>query len=178
MPYVAEQLRERVETQINSIDYFLAQHAELTTRQSQMSCVLVEIVKKAMEPATGWRYHNLHRAYGVFVAAAAEAERRFGRGNKHFGAEAWQSIADYQDDIEHIVYWVRHEDEDKRDGYLNYIVSMIAAQGMGERFRAYVADTLRLAGDCFYASIVAPYEDEAIKKNGDITPYKAFPCSA
>jgi len=174
MPYVVEQLRKRIQTHIDSIDWSLAQH-ELADRQSRMTAVLVEIVTKAMEPATGWRYHNLHRAYGVFVAAAAEAERRLPGQQQvpdNWRTE-WLSIAEHQPYIDHIVYWVAMEDDDKRDGYLNYTVSMITAQCMGEKFRAYVADTLRLAGVTFYKTVVAPYEDEAIKKNGDIPPYKA-----
>jgi len=173
MPYIVEALREQVQANIDSIDWHLAQHKNFAARQWTLVAVLVATVTRAMEPETGWRYYNLHCAYGVFAAAAAEAARRLGTGNPYTYTEAWgPSIRDYQNDIDQIVDWVQAEDSDKRVGYLNYIVSRLTSQALGLQYHTHLTDTLRLAGSIFYSTVVGPYEDVAIKKNGDMPAYR------
>ena len=159
MPYVSNELRELVRLPITAL------RADLDGYSGTLrAAVLVEIVTTAMEPATGWRYHHLHRAYGVFLAAAAEADRRLPGGLP--GGLAWLhdeyvNIAFFQGSIEQIAHSVRMQPDENRDGYLNYIVSMIAPNG----------SMLLGAGRVFYDEVVAPYEDLAIAKNGDIEVY-------
>lgn len=67
--------------------------------------------------------------------------------------------------------------DDKRDGAVNYVISTIVASSMrpddGWRYnsllRAY--GTFLAAAAEFYRRLVAPYEDKAIAKNGDIPEY-------
>jgi hypothetical protein len=173
MPYVTDDLRDRVELYISDIIFTAdMNHKNVTALSQTVAAILVELVTKAMEPATGWRYHHLHRAYGVFIAAAAEAERRLGQQLELATPGEFVCLSDYHEYIETIVYWVRNEDDDKRDGYLNYIVSNIAAECFGGPYDSYTANVLRLAGQMFYDDVIAPYEDAAIKNNGDIPPYR------
>jgi len=155
MPYVSNELRELVRLPITAL------RADLDGYSGTLrAAVLVEIVTTAMEPATGWRYHHLHRAYGVFLAAAAEADRRLPGGLAWLHDE-YVNIAFFQGSIEQIAHSVRMQPDENRDGYLNYIVSMIAPNG----------SMLLGAGRVFYDEVVAPYEDLAIAKNGDIEVY-------
>lgn len=169
MPYVAKPLRDLAGPEIESLVFDLVENRDLVSRTQITAAVLVEIVSKAMRPATGWRYHNLHRAYGVFMAAATEANRRLEGPQLHMDVpEAYLTLVFFADDIEKLVAWVRMEDDEKHDGYLNFIVSEIAGQAMPNN---YVANTLLLAGENFYKTQVATYEDAAIAKNGDIKAY-------
>jgi len=166
MPYVSKELRELVRLPITDLRDGLDGYTDRLR-----AAVLVEIVTTAMEPATGWRYHHLHRAYGVFLAAAAEADRRLPGGLARFQGpieqiahwlhDEYVNIAFFQGSIEQIAHSVRMQPDENRDGYLNYIVSMIAPNG----------SMLQGAGRVFYDEVVAPYEDLAIAKNGDIEVY-------
>jgi len=62
------------------------------------------------------------------------------------------------------------------DGELNYAISYLVATAFGPIWRYhYIARAISVF-ECakleFYRRIAAPYEDKAIAKNGDITPYE------
>jgi len=89
----------------------------------------------------------------------------------------------YHDDplcerVDKLIRFVLEEYEsDEFEGVCNYIVSRVVAGVMkpktGWRYkwlnRAY--GTFMAAGAEFYRRLIAPYEDECIKKNGDIPEY-------
>lgn len=87
-----------------------------------------------------------------------------------------------REDIDNALYEVsaflqQLEDSD-RDGALNYAISMLVAIVMKPKsgrwryhsaVRAYAV--FMAAGAEFYRRVLAPYEDRAIRTNGDIDPY-------
>jgi hypothetical protein len=81
------------------------------------------------------------------------------------------------DVVETLCETIRALPDDKRDGAVNYVISTIVARSMkpkdGWRYnsllRAY--GTFCAAAAEFYRRLVAPYEDKAISKNGDIPEY-------
>lgn len=80
--------------------------------------------------------------------------------------------------VDNIVNYIRnHFEEDEFEGVCNYTISRIVAGVMkpdiGWKYkwlnRAY--GTFMSAGAEFYRRLVAPYEDDCIRKNGDIPEY-------
>jgi hypothetical protein len=65
-----------------------------------------------------------------------------------------------------------------RDGVLNYIISSVCAEGIKgieEQYQYKTLNSLIGVFECAklecYRRLVAPYEDKAIEKNGDIASY-------
>lgn len=78
MPYIHQGSRSDLESSIKR----LADDIEFYYDDNDggldgvLNYAVTELVARTMKPKTGWRYFNLHRAYGVFFAAAAEFYRR------------------------------------------------------------------------------------------------------
>ena len=81
--------------------------------------------------------------------------------------------------LEELIAYVHAQEPTKQDGTLNYIISELVARSIkpasGWRYnllhRARAVFTL--AGEEFSRRLVAPYEDQAIKNNGDTIAYHA-----
>lgn len=82
------------------------------------------------------------------------------------------------DNIEQFIEYINRATPDKRDGITNYIISRIVTEGLklpNENLRYYTAQDMIGVLECakleVYRRMVAPYEDKAIDKNGDIPAY-------
>jgi hypothetical protein len=67
-------------------------------------------------------------------------------------------------------------------GLLNYAITSLIMQVIDKRFGtirygtiATVVGVLKNVSDEFYRRVAAPYEDEQIKKNGDVPLYEEYP---
>lgn len=77
-----------------------------------------------------------------------------------------------------VVQAIKDYPQEDREGVVNYTISTIVAETMkpetGWRYkwlnRAY--GTFHSAATEFYRRLVAPYEDNCIEKNGDISSYE------
>lgn len=98
--------------------------------------------------------------------------------------------ANYDDEIRSLVFKVQNLPDEKRDGVLNYIISELVVGGFEPTVltghnnrdmnkpewsyhiltRCYA--TFLSAAAEFYRRMLAPYEQEAIEKNGDLYLYK------
>lgn len=75
MPYVNELIRRQVKAPLEGlIEYVHAQ--EPSQQDGTLNYIISELVSRSIKPSSGWRYHLIHRAYGVFQAAGAEFYRR------------------------------------------------------------------------------------------------------
>ena len=69
-------------------------------------------------------------------------------------------------------------DEDNIDGVLNYVISRVVAgtakpdSGWNYKSLSRAHEVFNAAGNEFYRRLLAPYEDRAIEKKGDIPEYK------
>jgi len=86
----------------------------------------------------------------------------------------------YDDAVEHLVeLLLSTEDENNAKGELNYIICTTIARYIQEKGIRYhrLNDFVGVLNMCFaelYRRIVAPYEDSAIEKNGDIPAFLFF----
>ncbi len=80
--------------------------------------------------------------------------------------------------IVELVHHVRDLPDDKRDGVLNYIISEIVTRSLRppEKWNYYAIHrahgVFQDAGAEFYRRVAGPYEDQCIKKNGDLWAYQ------
>lgn len=170
MPYIKQPLRYAVAEPLNDLIRSASVTENAEQRASNAVSMLVALVAMAMRPDAGWRYHYLHRAFGVFMAAGVEYIRR-----KNPALQAAYAY-DYppnlslgeQGAVSSMVKTVRAHPDADRDGYLNYIVSAYTAAVIPPE---YVRGVLTRAGMEFYNTFVSGYENEAIQKNGDIAAY-------
>lgn len=75
MPYVNQDIRRKVKAPLEELIRFVNETPD-ADRDGTLNYLVSELVTQGMKPATGWRYHYIHRAYGVFIAAGAEFYRR------------------------------------------------------------------------------------------------------
>lgn len=75
MPYITKDLRRKFKAPLEDL---IAQvrEQEPTKQDGCLNYLVSELVSRSVKPSSGWRYNTLHRAYGVFTAAAAEFYRR------------------------------------------------------------------------------------------------------
>ncbi len=81
------------------------------------------------------------------------------------------SRAEYDDEIDEIISKLDSWDNDTLSGHLNYIFFRLAGTlGAGESYArmAVVSSALSEAQAEFRRRVMAPYEDEKIKENGDV----------
>lgn len=75
MPYVDKHIRRQVKAPLEDLINYV--HAQEPTKQDgTLNYIISELVSRSIKPSSGWRYHLIHRAYGVFMAAGAEFYRR------------------------------------------------------------------------------------------------------
>lgn len=72
------------------------------------------------------------------------------------------------------------QEQEKRKGLCNYIISRIVAGGMKPEKWSYTSlsearAVFTDAGEEFVRRMIVPYEDEARKKNGDVPEYEKGP---
>lgn len=75
MPYTEQYHRDQITPLLNEVI------SKIKTLESfgwdgELNYAISYLVATTMRPEQGWRYHWLHRAYGVFGAAGAEFYRR------------------------------------------------------------------------------------------------------
>ena len=85
--------------------------------------------------------------------------------------------ADIDRELELLIQRLKREPDELLDGLLNYAISRIVAgtlEQAGWRYRriARAIAAFETAKMEFYRRIAAPYEDQAIKINGDIPEYE------
>ncbi len=85
---------------------------------------------------------------------------------------------DYVFLIEEIVAIIQQAPAGKREGYANYVMTRIVSEGLkpkgGWRYFALnrAMGVFTAAAHEFYRRLVVPYEEKAIRKNGDIKGYE------
>jgi len=75
MPYTKEEARRRVTGLIDEIVKVIRKYPDVDI-DGEVNFAVSTLVATAFRPPTGWRYHWLHRAHGVFATAGAEFYRR------------------------------------------------------------------------------------------------------
>src|SRR6266403_4176194 len=75
MPYVNKEIRRQTRAPLTTLIDYVKELPD-NARDGALNYLISELVGNAFRPAGGWRYHYLHRAYGVFLAAGAEFYRR------------------------------------------------------------------------------------------------------
>lgn len=77
MPYIKKSDKDFLEPELFTLICKIRASAKSTDDLDGLCNYAVStLVAGVMKPHTGWRYHWLHRAYGVFGAAGAEFYRR------------------------------------------------------------------------------------------------------
>ena len=86
MPYVTEDMRERLNRNPNIQTFTLSEAVEdvidhISQRnpdefEGLCNYAISRIVSGVMKPSNGWKYRWLNRAHGTFLSAAAEFYRR------------------------------------------------------------------------------------------------------
>ena len=83
--------------------------------------------------------------------------------------------------IEELIKSLRRIPQDEREGRLNYIITRLLCRGFLEvekssewryKFLCRIDGVLTNVGREIYRRISVPYEDKAIKRNGDIPEFK------
>ncbi len=168
MPYIKQELRSQVEPFISELVSEVQSHR-------QVPAILIDIVEYVFQPIGGWRYHYLHRAYGVFAAAREEWVRRIAFKSMNYIIPDYdgprQCFTKYTDEIGHIIH---EQDQKDWDGFCNYVCTVIALRCSIKAcgLKSIAGDILYTAGDTFYTQVVGPYENGAIEKNGDVKEYE------
>lgn len=75
MPYITKDLRRKFKGPLEDL-ISQVREQEPTKQDGCLNYLVSELVSRSVKPSSGWRYNTLHRAYGVFTAAAAEFYRR------------------------------------------------------------------------------------------------------
>lgn len=166
-------VRDDICTRIRKIDPNMRPHLLVAT------CLYVGA--KSLRPVTGWRYHYLARVVGLFAAAAAEVVRRLDPKDLHtLQFQADPCLNDFlTPSWDALVAEINKLEDAQRDGALHYVLAVIVkrslsrpigypANGMGESEVNLAYAVFATAYQQFYDEVVAPYEDEAIKANGDV----------
>jgi hypothetical protein len=79
----------------------------------------------------------------------------------------------YDATVNSIVHSLALQNRDDIGGHINYIISSLASKlvsTLGERYATYekIVGSLECAKLELYRKKIAPYEEQAIKKNGDL----------
>ena len=76
----------------------------------------------------------------------------------------------YKDEIDNLVKKLKSQPLTEQDGDLNYIVTSIMKMLYEPRYFNYnrAIGTIEAIKQEYYRRVVAPYEDEKIKENGDV----------
>lgn len=75
MPYTKKEARAKTKDLIGQIVEVIRQYPDVEV-DGEVNFAISTLVATAFRPTTGWRYHWLHRAHGVFATAGAEFYRR------------------------------------------------------------------------------------------------------
>ena len=75
MPYTKKEARAQTEQCIAEIVSIIRKHPD-ADMDGEVNFAISSLVARIYRPASGWRYHWLHRAHGVFATAGAEFYRR------------------------------------------------------------------------------------------------------
>jgi hypothetical protein len=73
MPYIAPHQRTELEP---AISHLIDRIKTYSSVDGVVNYVITTIVARAMKPEEGWKYLSAYKAYGTFLAAAAEFYRR------------------------------------------------------------------------------------------------------
>ncbi len=75
MPYTKEEARARTRDLIDQLANVIRKYPDIDL-DGETNFAITMLVATVYRPTTGWRYHWLHRAWGVFGMAANEFARR------------------------------------------------------------------------------------------------------
>lgn len=107
MPYITKDVRRQFKAPLEDL-IAQVQAQEPAKQDGCLNYLISELVSRGIKPSSGWRYHLIHRAYGVFMAAGAEFYRRVAAP---YEDKAIQSNGDTQGYVDPV-----HSQEEAGDG--------------------------------------------------------------